>query len=604
MGAGAPRDGFTASPAEVRAFAGAFFQELARSGVRDVCISPGSRSTPLAVAAHLEPGLRCRPILDERSAAFFALGLARQSGAPVALVCTSGTAAANYLPAVVEAHLARVPLLLLTADRPPELRAWGAGQTIDQLGLYGSYVRRFVELPVPTGGERALRYARSLACRSVADARGAPAGPVHLNWPLREPLDPGDPLAEPDLRAGEAARASSSAPWSTVVAPPPAPGREELEALLEISRTFERGLLVCGPLAPDSRCSAAIAELARLTGWPIFADPLSQLRRGPHAVGAPLLCHGDLLLRDPAIAAQWAPDVVVRIGDSPVSKALRLALEARPPRHLILVDPDRVWHDPSHLASRVLVVDPTSLCEAWAKGWTDAGWAPRQSDYLRDCVAADRRAGQALHAALADRPDLGEAAAVRELVDALAPDATLYVSNSMPIRLLDAFLPAAKRPLALLGQRGASGIDGLVSAAAGAAAADRGPVVLLTGDLALLHDVGGLRLAADLPRGLTIVVLDNDGGGIFSFLPVAEHAEAVDFERLFRTPHGLDLAQLAPLHAASFVRARGVSEYRRSLAGGLEDPGLRLVHVPLDRDGQVKHFRELAALAVAAARGA
>ncbi|MCS5635505.1 MAG: 2-succinyl-5-enolpyruvyl-6-hydroxy-3-cyclohexene-1-carboxylic-acid synthase [Myxococcota bacterium] len=604
MGAGAPRDGFTASPAEVRAFAGAFFQELARSGVRDVCISPGSRSTPLAVAAHLEPGLRCRPILDERSAAFFALGLARQSGAPVALVCTSGTAAANYLPAVVEAHLARIPLLLLTADRPPELRDWGAGQTIDQLGLYGSYVRRFVELPVPTGGERALRYARSLACRAVADARGVPAGPVHLNWPLREPLEPGDLLAEPGPAAGEPARGRPSAPWSTVVAPQPAPGRDEIEALLEISRTFERGLLVCGPLDPDPRCSSAIVELARLTGWPILADPLSQLRRGPHAAGAPLLCHGDLLLRDPAIAARWAPDVVVRIGDSPVSKALRLALEARPPRHLVLVDPDRVWHDPSHLASRVVVVDPASLCEAWALGWKEAGWAPRESDYLRDCVAADRRAAEALHAALADRPDLGEAAAVRELVDALGPEASLYVSNSMPIRLLDAFLPAAQGPVALLGHRGASGIDGLVSAAAGAAAADRGPVVLLTGDLALLHDVGGLRLAADLPRGLTIVVLDNDGGGIFSFLPVAEHGEAVDFERLFRTPHGLDLAHLAPLHSASFVRARGVSDYRRSLEGRLEDPGLRLVHVPLDRDSQVKHFRELAALAVAAAQGA
>ena len=601
MGAGVPQDGFEALPADVRAFTGAFFQELARSGVRDVCISPGSRSTPLAVAAHFEPGLRCRAILDERSAAFFALGLARQSGAPVALVCTSGTAAANYLPAVVEAHLARVPLLLLTADRPPELRDWGAGQTIDQVGLYGGYVRRFVELPVPTGGERALRYARSLACRAVADARGAPAGPVHLNWPLREPLLPGEPVAAPDPGEGEAVKGRPSAPWSTVATPLPEAGRDELEALLELSRTFERGLLVCGPLDPDPRCSAAIAELARAVGWPIFADPLSQLRRGPHAPGAPILCHGDLLMRDPAIAAQWAPDVVVRLGDSPVSKSLRVALEARPPRHWVLVDPDRVWHDPSHLASRVVAADPVSLCEAWARDWKGAGWAPRESDYLRDCVAADRRAGQALHAALVDRPDLGEAAAVRELVDALAPDATVYVSNSMPIRLLDAFLSAAESPVAFLGHRGASGIDGLVSAAAGAAAADRGPVVLLTGDLALLHDVGGLRLAADLPRGLTIVVLDNDGGGIFSFLPVAEQGEAVDFEGLFRTPHGLDLAHLAPLHSADFVRTSGVNEYRQSLASGGEDPGLRLVHVPLDRDSQVKHFRELAALAAAAA---
>ena len=604
MGQGAPGDGFQALPVEVQAFTAAFFQELARSGVRDVCISPGSRSTPLAVAAHREPGLRCRAVLDERSAAFFALGLARQSGAPVALVCTSGTAAANYLPAVVEAHLARVPLLLLTADRPPELRDWGAGQTIDQVGLYGGYVRRFVELPVPEGGERALRYARSLACRSVADARGAPAGPVHLNWPLREPLLLGDLTPPAAATQGEVERGRPSAPWSAVAAPLPQAGAEELEGLLEMARGFERGLLVCGPLAPDARCSRAIAELARTLGWPIFADPLSQLRRGPHAHEAPVLCHGDLLLRDPDIAARWAPDVVVRIGDSPVSKSLRMALEARPPRHVVLVDPDRVWHDPSHLASQVLAVDPAALCEAWAAGWKEAGGAPRKSDYLHACVAEDRRAGQALQAALADRPELGEAAAVRELVAALGPDATVYVSNSMPIRLLDAFLPAASQPVHFLGHRGASGIDGLVSAAAGAAAADRGPVVLLTGDLALLHDVGGLRLAEGLPRGLTIVVLDNDGGGIFSFLPVAEQGEAVDFEGLFRTPHGLDFAHLAPLHSADFVRTRAVEEYRDRLGGGLEDPGLRLVHVPLDRDGQVKQFRELAGLAAAAAREA
>ena len=184
------RDGFAAVPGDVQRFTAAFFDALAESGVRDVCVSPGSRSTPLVVAAHAHPQLRCRPILDERSAGFFALGLARQSGHPVALICTSGTAAANYLPAVVEAHAARIPLVLLTADRPPELRDCGAGQTIDQVGIYGGYVRSFVELPVPTGGARALGYARAVASRAVADARGGPAGPVHLNWPLREPLEP------------------------------------------------------------------------------------------------------------------------------------------------------------------------------------------------------------------------------------------------------------------------------------------------------------------------------------------------------------------------------------------------------------------------------
>ena len=597
------RDGFAAVPGDVQRFTAAFFDALAESGVRDVCVSPGSRSTPLVVAAHAHPQLRCRPILDERSAGFFALGLARQSGHPVALICTSGTAAANYLPAVVEAHAARIPLVLLTADRPPELRDCGAGQTIDQVGIYGGYVRSFVELPVPTGGARALGYARAVASRAVADARGGPAGPVHLNWPLREPLEPVVDPGEPAAAGSSAGADPAAAAVVTVTSAPAAPPSEEIDVLLEIAQTYERGLVVCGPLAPDAERSAAIAEFARLTGWPIFADPTSQLRRGPHVDTAPVLAHADLLLRDPRIAGDWAPDVVVRLGDSPVSKSLRLALESHPPKHLVLVDPDRVGHDPSHLASRILVADPGALCEAWARAWRDAGWEARVSEYTRQCLGDDGRAADALSAALADESELLEPRAVRELAESLPPDATLYVSNSMPIRDLDAFLPGSNRPLRILGHRGASGIDGLVSAAAGAAAADRGPVVLLIGDLALLHDVGGLRLVRDLPQGLTVVVLNNDGGGIFSFLPIADHGEAVGFEDLFRTPHGLNLADLAPLHGASFARVRNVADYRKALATARDQSGLRLIEVPVDRDRNVKGFRALAALAVTAARG-
>lgn len=595
-----PDDGFEARPDEVRDFLAAFFEELALSGVREVCISPGSRSTPLVVAAQGISELRCRPILDERSAGFFALGLARQSGRPVVLICTSGTAAANYWPAVVEAHTARVPLLLLTADRPPELRDWGAGQTIDQLGLYGSYVRRFVEVPVPVGGARARGYARTLACRAVAEARGRPAGPVHLNWPLREPLDGGAQPTPARETEGRPLRGRSRGAWTTVSPPSGEPSAAERAALLEIARQGERGLVICGPLPPDAETSAAIADLARLLGWPLWADPLSQLRRGPHVPTAPVLAHGDLLLRDAEFAEAWAPDVVLRIGDAPVSKALRLALEARPPEHWILVDPDRVWHDPSHLASRVVVADPGCLCRALAEDWREAGLSERQGDYRAGWLAADARAADALENALAGETELYEPGAVRDVVRALAPDATLYVSNSMPIRDLDAFMPRGARPLRLHGHRGASGIDGLVSGAAGAAAADCGPVLLLTGDLALLHDVGGLRLAQSLPQGLTIVVLNNDGGGIFSFLPVAERGEAVGFETFFRTPHGLDLAHLGPLHDAEFTRVRDADELRKRLARPWTGPGLRLIEVPVDRDGNVKHFRELAALAASA----
>jgi 2-succinyl-5-enolpyruvyl-6-hydroxy-3-cyclohexene-1-carboxylate synthase len=599
------RPGFEALPAAVGAFAAAFFEELARSGVQHVVVSPGSRSTPLVVAARRTPELRCWPVVDERSAGFFALGLARQSAAPVALLCTSGTAAANYLPAVIEAHYGRVPLLILTADRPPELREWGAGQTIDQVGIYGNCVRGFVELPLPEAGAAPLRYVRRLACRAVSDARGGVAGPVHLNWPLREPLDPGEAAAGSHAGRGERAesRDVESARLEVAVgeaALPPA----EIEALVELVAAYERGWIVCGPLAPDADRSRMLAEFARQSGWPLIADPISQMRCGPHVEGAPILAHTDLCLRDPELARDWAPDVVLRIGDSPVSKALRLALEARPPEQLILVDPDGVWHDPSHLATRRLVADPARLCGAWLEAWRARGGAARESSYTRALVAADRRADEALARAQVLDAALLEPRAVAELAAALPAAATLYVSNSMPIRDLDAFLPLDSRPLALLGHRGASGIDGLVSAAAGAAAADRGPVVLLLGDLALLHDIGGLLTAASLECPLSILVLNNDGGGIFSFLPVAERGESVDFERLFRTPHGLDFSHAAALAGARFVRVRDAAALSSALADAIGAPGLDLIEVPVDRDANVKRFRELSALAIAAAREA
>ena len=573
-----------------------FFEELVRAGVEHVCVSPGSRSTPLAVAAARCSGLRCWSQLDERCAGFFALGLARASAAPVALVCTSGTAAANYLPAVVEAHYARVPLLVLTADRPPELREWGAGQTIDQLGLYGRHVRRFVELPTPAAGSGPLRYARSLACRAVADAVGRPPGPVHLNWPLREPLEPvpadagaggfaqGDPLA---------AAGRPGSPYAAVSRGSLLAGERERTALVDLALAHERGVIVCGPAHPLPGLAGAVAELGRLAGWPILADPTSQLRRGPHCEWAPVIAHADLLLRDADFAAAHAPELVLRIGDTPVSKAQRLWLEAAPPAHLLLVDPDGGWNEPSHLASQVLRLDPLALCRDWAAGLTER----RESDWLRSFVSADRRVGEALGRAIEAEPALLEPRAVRELAPLLPEGALLYVSNSMPVRDLDAFLPAAGPSLRVLANRGANGIDGVLSSALGAAAANAGPVVLLTGDLALLHDLGGLLAARRHELSLTIVLLDNDGGGIFSFLPIAEYGDAVDFEELFRTPHGLDFSHVAALFGLGHTRVRAWPEFRSAVRRSLADPGTQLIELPVDRDANVRHFRDLVQLA-------
>jgi 2-succinyl-5-enolpyruvyl-6-hydroxy-3-cyclohexene-1-carboxylate synthase len=294
----------TDAPNRAHAFATALFEELARAGVRDVCLCPGSRSTPLAVATARQPELRCWTHIDERSAAFFALGLAKTKRAPVALVCTSGTAAANFLPAVIEAHYARVPLLLLTADRPPELREWGAGQTIDQVNLYGSHVRWFTALPEADGG--ALRYARALASRAVAAARGRPAGPVHLNLPFREPLEPvevpGDVAPDLGERDPFAAAGRPGRAYTAVAEAELAPDAETAGALASLVRAHRRGVIACGPLDADTALAAAVARLGRAAGWPILADPTSQLRRGAHVAGAPVIATSDLFLRDEAFA--------------------------------------------------------------------------------------------------------------------------------------------------------------------------------------------------------------------------------------------------------------------------------------------------------------
>ncbi len=607
-----------AAPNDTYAFVGAFFAELSASGVRHVCVSPGSRSTPLAVAAFRQPGLSCWVHVDERSAGFFALGLARALREPVALVCTSGTAAANYLPAVVEAAHARQSLVVLTADRPPELRDWDAGQTIDQLKLFGSQVRWFAELPLPGATTDLLRYARSLASRAVAESRGqrAAPGPVHLNWPLREPLEPTvaprTTVADPQARAGRGAAA-----WTQASSGAARPTPRVVSALCDLALAHVRGVIACGPLDADAETAAALLSLAGATGWPILADPASGLRAG---AGAPktatIVANGELLLRCDGFAERYAPDLVLRFGSTPVSKAFRLWLERRPPRELVVVDGEGGWSDPSHLASRVLAADPRALCEevvaTLAPGADGTGGScgedrpaegrgTARRAWCEAWRAADARAGAAVARSLAGDDRLLEPRLVRELVEALPGGALLTVSNSMPIRHLDAVMPISCERVRVLANRGANGIDGVTSSALGAAAAGVGPAVLLTGDLAFLHDLGGLLAARRHGLQLVIVVLDNDGGGIFSFLPIAAHGDSVGFEPLFRTPHGLDLAHAARLFQLAYHRVGSFEHYRAALKEAAQYPGTTLVHVRVDRDASVEAFRAMAAAVAAVA---
>jgi 2-succinyl-5-enolpyruvyl-6-hydroxy-3-cyclohexene-1-carboxylate synthase len=594
------------APNHAYAFTTAFFEELARAGVRDVCLCPGSRSTPLAVATAQQPALRCWTHIDERSAAFFALGLAKAGRKPVALVCTSGTAAANFLPAVVEAHYAGVPLLLLTADRPPELRDRGAGQTIDQIHLYGRHVRWFAEVALPSAEGEMLRYARALASRAVGVAMRRPAGPVHLNLPFRKPLDPqptpGDVAADLRERDPLAAAGRGDKAFTEVIEALAVPPPDAVAAIADLVRVHSRGVIACGPIDADSDLAASVSELARRAGWPVLAEPTAQLRRGAHTLDTAIIATSDLFLRDETFAAGHAPDVVLRIGATPTSAAQRRWIERHAPDHLLLIDPEQAWNDPSQLASQVLAVDPERFCRDLSAQLLDRPTNSR-SPWLDAFVETDRRASAAIERAIADDESLLEPRAVREIAAASPDDAILYVSNSMPVRDLDAFLPVSTRPLRVLCNRGANGIDGMISSALGAAAADRGRVLLLTGDLAFAHDLGGLLAARRHGLHATIVILNNDGGGIFSYLPIAEYADEVDFEANFRTPLGIDFEPAVATFGARFTRVTSWEHFRAALKESTGASETCVIEVPIDRDLSVAHHRAIERAVSAALAG-
>jgi 2-succinyl-5-enolpyruvyl-6-hydroxy-3-cyclohexene-1-carboxylate synthase len=575
----------------------AFVDELARCGMRAACTAPGSRSTPLVLALVRDGRLRCHSHLDERVAGFFALGLAKAGGLPVAVACTSGTAAAELAPAVYEAREARVPLLVLTADRPPELRDVGAGQTIDQLKLYGDAAKWFVEIGTHEATPERLRWIRSLACRAFWTAASGRRGPVHLNFPLREPLvlDEGETLPE-----DESGRAGGR-PWLTRPLTARLPAEPTLEALDAELVKRRNGVVVAGRDERHPELPGAIARFARRAGYALLADPLSGARRGPAAIA-----HYDALLRDEGFASAHAPDLVLRVGDLPTSKPLRQWLARHPDALQIRLDPEEAWQDPDGVVGTVLVADPAATLEGLGQGhgavqgikvgrmpmtfYSGGGTGdPAKNPWLLSWHEADRAAAGAIAEALGD--GLSEPRVAAELGVRLPSTATCFVASSMPIRDVETFWPVREAPPRALGHRGANGIDGTVSGALGAAAAGTGPVVLLAGDVALAYDLGALASAGRLGLALTIVLLNNDGGGIFHFLPVARERDA--FEEHVATPHGLDFARAAALYDSDYVRADDPAALRAAVDAGLEGGGVSLIEVRTDREANVAAHRRV-----------
>ena len=582
----------------------AFTARLAALGVTDAVISPGSRSTPLTLCFDAQPGIRTWVQLDERSAGFFALGMGRASGRPAVLVCTSGTAAANYLPAVVEASHAGIPMIVCTADRPPELRGWGSPQTIDQVGLYGTAVRWSVDLPVPD--EAGPGAAAGWAETAVASASGRDRGPVHLNWPLREPLEPVSavpaPVASPaDTGPGHVDEDDGQA------------ASAELAQLAGIVAECERGVVVAGPwpgggLDRELRWAAATKRFAAWAGWPIVGEPVTHVRGRSHPGGNQewsgcVVATADHLLADEALGEALRSDAAVLVGRTATTKPVRLWLERTRPRHVVLIDPEDRWE---HAVFRLTGHVPASM---EALGSITSGAAPpgrgRDGGWLDTWSKLDRAARKAIAGAI-DGDALLSARTARDLVDALPADAVLVATNSLPVRDLDAYV-FDTGPVTCSANRGAAGIDGSASTALGIAAADpSATVALYTGDLALLHDLSGLAAADRLGLHLIAVCVDNDGGEIFSLLPVADRIPPQDFERLFRTPHRVDLCGLDGFAGIRAARVSTSSELRDevSAAASTRAPGVDLLVVDIDRDDDVAQRRALTAAAQQAARQA
>ena len=549
-------------------YCGTFVDELVAAGVENVCLCPGSRSTPLALTFARHPGIKLWTHLDERSCAYFALGMAKAySIDPVVILCSSGTAAANFLPAVVEAYHSHAPLIVLTADRPPELQGLGSNQTIDQQNLYGSAAKWFVNMPLPEASEHMLRYVRMVADRTVETAREKPWGPVHLNFPFREPLLP----ASFEFTVTESARtprvtstfaADTMVPWEIE------PG--------------DRALIVAGP--SSLVYGDNLLRLARRVGAPVLADPLSQ-ERFDSPKWPEIITTYDAFLRSPTLVEAMRPSLILRFGDPPTSKPLATYLAHHKDTPQIVVTQPGTWPDPDLTASQIVYAESWEFCDSLLSALGEEP-ASLLSGWLTDWQRINSAAGAAMHSVIEESSRVTEPSVITDLAEILPELGSVVAGNSMPVRDIDSFFPASERGHRVFGNRGASGIDGVVSTAMGVAARAYGRVVLVIGDLSFYHDMNGLLAAQRFGLSATIVLINNDGGGIFSFLP--QHEDAEHFETLFGTPHGLDFSHVAGLYGVGFQRVTTREEYRKALKASFDAPGVQVIEIKTDREENLR----------------
>ncbi|WP_062514151.1 2-succinyl-5-enolpyruvyl-6-hydroxy-3-cyclohexene-1-carboxylic-acid synthase [Halobacillus sp. KGW1] len=550
-----------------------FVDQLASSGVEHVVISPGSRSTPLAMTFAEHSEMEHWVHLDERSAAFFALGIAKREQKPVAVVCTSGTAAANYYPAIVEAYYSRVPLLILTADRPHELRGVGAPQAINQIQMFGNYVKWYQDLALPEPGNHI--YARRQASRAVEEAKNGHMGPVHLNFPFREPLIPDFHLEGCWREEG-------------VTVPRASYGKRMLDASVvsQYLQTFAEkdcGLIVVGPqMDPD--LAEAVTRLASRLGVPVLADPLSQLRAGTHDKRN-IMENYDSLLKSEAVGEEVIPGYILRFGAMPVSKAyLKWVQKFGEQVDHFVADEHPSHREPAGIDAHYIWADPVMFCEQLANHLPEDNV---ETEWLSRWQEMNNRAKAEMLAQ--EDESLNEGHAVVYLADSIPNQSNLFIGNSMPIRDVDSFFMSTPKQVRMMANRGANGIDGVISAAAGTTVSGE-RTTLLIGDVSFFHDMNGLWLVKHKKLPLTIVVINNDGGGIFSYLPQSKQQD--HFEELFGTPLGLDLSAVTALYDGRHHVVETWDSYRHALAESYKKEGLSVIEVRTDRSTHVDFHKE------------
>ncbi|MEH7085879.1 2-succinyl-5-enolpyruvyl-6-hydroxy-3-cyclohexene-1-carboxylic-acid synthase [Neobacillus drentensis] len=557
------------------AYIAAIVSELIFTGVTDVVVSPGSRSTPMAMIMAEHPDLNVHIHVDERSAAFFALGIAKSLNKPVAILCTSGTAAANYFPAIVEARYARVPLIVLTADRPHELREVGAPQAIDQIHLYGKHVKWFSEMALPEKSDEIIRYARTICARAVAIAKSAPSGPVHLNFPFREPLVPklDDELFQLHERPNGYVKVSTG---DLTMA------EEEYKEIAEKLSKTTRGIIVCGTIVDDI-FPEAVTRLAEKLKFPIIADPLSQLRSGKHSLDNIIEAY-DTFLRNDDAKVFLKPDVILRFGAMPISKALTIFIKENGDAEQYVIDGGGGWRDPALLSTNMIFCNESLFCEKIETYTVEKSSA----DFLTAWKRVNQLSKDTM-ISLSDITDLSEGRLFYQLAEMLPEGAALFVGNSMPIRDLDSFFLSNHKTIKVMANRGANGIDGTVSTALGAAL-NSSSLYLVLGDLTFFHDLNGLIAAKLYNININIILINNNGGGIFSFLPQSEHPK--NFELLFGTPLGIDFEHAVKMFNGNYIKIKDWDHFGVEMRKSINSTGINVFELETNRERNRDEHRE------------